>query len=652
MFCSNKIIRSFACVAIAVMSFSFASAQMSRKPSPTREPKGAMDKRPDSAKNSLAKIATQEDFDAIARTYHQGTPYAMPHAMFVIDRRAKNKIYFVNSQKYRFHKDFLLANYLVPRGADVFKPIYIEQDRRFMVGTIAWQKTVDKFTWELWEGDLAPPAMIKAANDTINKAFFQKVYYKPNSIRQEDVTADISIDRVLQDELNKNQEYLALNTGSAVGRIHIIDKLDDTVEIGDNEILVLKELPINLPPVRGIIIAKPSSPLSHINILAKGWNIPNVYIKDADKLLREYDTFVYRLDADLTDYKLVPASLDELKTSFISPDQQVPPADLKTTKLLGLKEMRKKDSIAYGAKSANLGEMLNSKLTSITVPDGFSIPYHWYDKFMKDNKLNDIIEELMDTNEFVHNPRIRRQKLEEFRRSIQNGTFDPELRKEVISKWKTQLGGKPVFVRSSSNSEDLPNFSGAGLYSSVANVIEEDKLIEAVKKVWSSLWNFQGYEARVRNYVSQTDVYMSALVQIGIDMEKGGVMITKDPFDERNRNAVYISAVCGHNSKVVDNVGIPEQILFNPKSNSVIVMTLSQQENALAFDANGDLKETVDKCAGAKKRVLTDLQARNLAKAAISIRSAFGGKKEQDIEWGILNDKIFVVQSRPYIDKK
>jgi len=135
-------------------------------------------------------------------------------------------------------------------------------------------------------------------------------------------------------------------------------------------------------------------------------------------------------------------------------------------------------------------------------------------------------------------------------------------------------------------------------------------------------------------------------------MQKGGVMITKDPFDDRSRNSVYISAVCGHNSKVVDNVGIPEQILFNPKSNSVVVMTLSQQENALEFDQNGDLKETADKCAGAKKRVLTDLEARSLARAAINIRTAFGGKKEQDIEWGILNRRIYIVQARPYIDKK
>lgn len=625
-------------------------AQMSRKPTPTREPAGVMGKKPDSNKNSLPKLNSRAEFDSIGRVYHRGTPYAMPHTMFVIDRKSNNKIYFVNSQKYRFHKDFLLANYLIPRGAEIFKPIYVDQDRRFIVGTIAWQGPVEKFTWELWEGDLASAEIIKLANSTINKGFFQKVFYKPNSIRQEDVTVNIGIDRILQDELNRNQAYLALNTGKAIGRLHIIDKLDDSVEIGDNEIIVLKELPLTLPPVRGVIVAKPSSPLSHINILAKGWNIPNVYIKNADKLFRDLDTYWIKLDANLTDYSFDKVTrTDELPKP---PDELIPPSDLKTTRLGPLGSMRKADSIKYGSKSANLGEMLFRKIPGIIVPDGFTVPFYWYDKFMKDNGLDKVILDLMDENDFVHNPKIRRKKLEDFRAAIQNGKFDDDLRASVLNQWKTQLGGKPVFVRSSSNSEDLPNFSGAGLYSSVPNVIEDEKLIEAVKKVWGSLWKFEAYEARVRNYVSQTDVYMSALIQTGVDMEKGGVMITKDPFDDRNLNSVYISAVCGHNSKVVDNAGIPEQILFNPKSNSVIVMTLSQQENSLAFDENGDLKETADKCAGAKKRVLTDLQARALATAAIKIRTAFGGKNQQDIEWGILNNKLYVVQSRPYIDKK
>jgi Phosphoenolpyruvate synthase/pyruvate phosphate dikinase len=637
---------------LTILFSSLIFGQMARKPSPTREPKDAMDKKPDSPARSLSEIKSQEDFDSIARVYHQNTPYALPHAMFVIDRKNKNKIYYVNSQRYRFHKDFLLANYLVARGDDVFKPIYLDEKRRFIVGTIAWQKPVEKFTWELWEGDLATAEHIMLANEVINKTFFQPVAYKPNSIRQEDVSANLGIERVLQSDINKNQEYLALNTGEAVGRIHIIEKLDDTVEIGDNEILVLKELPLSLPPVRGIIVAKPSSPLSHVNILAKGWGIPNVYIKDADKLFKEYDTFVYKLEANLTDYKLTRATTEDLAEKFVSPDEQIPPVNLMVKKLAGLREMRKKDSIIYGSKAANQGELINMGLTGAIIPDGFGVPFYWYDKFMKDNGFDRIIEEYIDDLDFVHNPRYRREKLEELRAKIQKGKFDEGLRRQIIQRWRTQLGGRSVFVRSSSNSEDLPNFSGAGLYTSVPNVKTEDELIEAVKKVWASLWKFEAYEARVRNYVSQLDVYMSALIQLSVNMDRGGVMITKDPFDDENRNAIYISAACGHGQNVVNNNGLPEQLLFNPSSNSVVVMTLTQLENSFIFDEKGGLKETRDKCVNAQGRVLSDAQARNLAQVALRIKRIFGGKTEQDIEYGFIRNQLYIVQARPYIEKK
>src|SRR5688500_5909240 len=198
---------------LLIVCCALLTAQMARKPSPSNEPAGVMDKKPDSKKNSLLTVMSEADFNSIARVYHPNTPYALPHAMFVIDRRSQNKIYFVNSQRFRFHKDFLLATYLVPRGADVFKPIYIDEDRRFIVGTIAWQKPVEKYTWELWEGDLASAEHIATANEAINKHFFAPVAYKPNSLRQEDVSRALKIDRVLQTELNKNQEYLALNTG-------------------------------------------------------------------------------------------------------------------------------------------------------------------------------------------------------------------------------------------------------------------------------------------------------------------------------------------------------------------------------------------------------------------------------------------------------
>ncbi len=198
------------------------------------------------------------------------------------------------------------------------------------------------------------------------------------------------------------------------------------------------------------------------------------------------------------------------------------------------------------------------------------------------------------------------------------------------------------------NAEDLPNFSGAGLYDTVKNVKTEKKLIEAVKTVWASLWNFEAYEARVRNYVDQHTVHMSALIQVGVNMDSGGVMFTKDPFDADNKNAIYISAVWGHNDSITANKFIPEQVLFNPKSNAVQVLTLTQQNTVIKFDEGGDLAESDETV---KRRVLNDKNVRELVKTANNIKRVFGGKKEQDIEWGIMNGKIYIVQARPYVDK-
>src|SRR5262249_38203172 len=156
--------------------------------------------------------------------------------------------------------------------------------RRLIVGTIAWQSPVEKFTFEFWEGDLATPQMISEAYSTIKKSFFADIAFKPNSTRQDSASANLKIPIVTADEISKNQEYLALNVAKGVGRFHVIDKLDDTVEIGYNEILILKDVPVDLPPVAGIIVSQPTSPLSHINLLAKGWDIPNAYIKNANDL--------------------------------------------------------------------------------------------------------------------------------------------------------------------------------------------------------------------------------------------------------------------------------------------------------------------------------------------------------------------------------
>jgi len=600
---------------------------------------------------SLPAITSQAQFDTISITYDANTPYALPHALFVIDRKDQNKIYYVNTKRYSFHKDFVNGTYLsLESGKEFFDNNYLKPNRRFILGTVAYQTPLKRWTYEFWEGDLIPADQIQLAGEIINKTFFAPVAFKPNSLRQDEASRQMAgVDRVLQSDIAREQAYQALNLAKGLGRIHIINKLDDHVEIGFNEILVLDEVPVQLPPVAGIITSQPSTPLSHINLLAKGWGIPNAYIKNAKELLKQYDGWWVAFETTRDNYSIKRADLNQLHEYERRLKERLdvvkPHSDLSETRLLNLSHQRRVSSIAFGGKSANLGEVMHAKLPGIIVPGGFSIPFYYYDEFIKRNNIDDEIFTLLNDQKFVHDPAYRREHLTTLREHIQKASFDPELRKEILEKVKREYAEKGLFVRSSSNSEDLPKFSGAGLYTTVPNVRGENELIEAIKTVWASLWNFEAYEFRERANVDHSKIFMAVLIQEGINSESSGVMISTDPFDKENVGAIYISAKRGLGIKVVEGQRIAEQIIFRPRTNAVQVLTRSAEDSLLTFDDKGGVKEVP---ITGDRVVLTDDLIRRLVRAANEIKRVFGSR-DQDIEWAYMKGQIFIVQSRPYI---
>ena len=600
---------------------------------------------------SLPKISSQAEFDALSVTYDANTPYALPHVMIVIDRKDGNKIYYVNKKRYSFHKDFVNGTYLsLERGREFFENNYIKPNRRFILGTLAYQTPVKRWTFEFWEGDLIPTDQIQLTYNVINKTFFAPVAFKPNSLRQDEATVSIAaMQRILQSDIAKEQEYQALNVAKGLGRIHIIPKLDDHVEIGSNEILVLDEVPVNLPPVAGIITSHPSTPLSHINLLAKGWGIPNAYIKNAKELLKQYDGWWVSFETLRENYTIKRADMNQLREyqrrQAERLDVMKPRFDLSETRLLSLAQQRSRSSLAFGGKSANLGEVLNARLPGIVVPNGFTVPFYYYDEFIKRNKLDEVIFGLVNDQKFVHDPAYRREKLVQLRQTIEAADFNPKLKQMVLEKVAREYAGKGLFVRSSSNSEDLPNFSGAGLYTTVPNVRGDQQLIDAIKKVWASLWNFEAYEARERASVDHSKIFMAVLLQEGINSESSGVIISTDPFDSENKGAIYISAKRGLGIKVVEGQRIAEQVIFRPRTNAVQVLTRSAEDSLLTFDEKGGVKEVP---ITGDRVVLTDEVIRRLVKATTDIKRVFGNR-DQDIEWAYMKGQIYIVQSRPFV---
>jgi hypothetical protein len=634
--------------AIETRSQSTASATSGVRPRVAADVKAA------SAKSSPA-IRSRAEFDELAVTYDANTPFALPHVLFVIDRRDHNRVYYVNTKRYKFHKDFVNGTYLsLERGQEFFENNYLKPNRRFIMGTIAYQTPVRRWTFEFWEGDLIPTDQIKLAADVINKSFFVPVAFKPNSSRQDEASANLEgLQRILQTEISRNQEYQPLNVAKSLGRIHIIPKLDEHVEIGFNEILVLDEVPVQLPPVAGIITTKPSTPLSHINLLAKGWGIPNVYIKNAQELFKEYNGWWVEFDARHDTYTIKRAdtsALDEYQKRLKERlDVMKPRSDLSVKELAGLSAQRASSVIAYGAKSANLGELIHARLKGIVVPPGFTIPFFYYDQFLRENKLDDAIYQMLNDQKFVHDPAYRRAALAKMRERFQRGTINAELRAETLRRLHAEFPDKGVFARSSTNSEDLPNFNGAGLYTSMPNLRSDEQLMEGVKTVWASVWNFEAYEARERAGIDHAKIYMAVLIQEGINSESSGVMITADPFNREinpiKKDTIYISAKRGLGMKVVEGQRIAEQVIFVPIANAVQVLTRSEEDSLLTFDEHGGIKEIP---ISGERIVLTDDVVRRLAAAAASIKRIFHGK-DQDIEWAYMKGQVYIVQARPYI---
>ena len=603
----------------------------------------------------LHRIASRAEFDKFSRTWYEGRFYALPHLMFIIDRASRNRVYYINSKRYSLHREFANANYLtLERGEEFFRHNYLEPGRRFILGTIAWQTTRQRFTFEFWEGDRLTPEILNAAYQSLNASFFTGLAFKPNSSQQEEALAQApDVPAMPPEDIASSLGYLPLNLAEGIGVLRIIDRMSEETIIDRNEIVIFKEPPLTLTPLSGIITTTFSTPLAHVNLLARGWGVPNAFIKDADRLFAPLEgKFVYFKTGE-DGYTLRPA--DSAETAEYGrrlaerSDLLAPEADLEFREMRGLSRQRRVDARRFGAKSANLGELFaalgRGAVRDISIPGGFTIPFFYYIQFIEQNRLEEEILTMLSDDRFNHDPAYRKQRLAQLRENISNGRLAPDFVRAVIARKRVLLGGKGVFVRSSTNSEDLPYFSGAGLYTSVPNVRDDEALLAAVKTVWASLWNYAAYEARESFGINHAAVYPAVLIQEAINADAAGVLITTNPFDREEPRAVYINAKRGLGIRVVEGKRVAEQLIYHTRTGAVRVLTRSGEDSMLTFDENGGVREVnIEK----DRRVLTDGIVRRLARAALQIEKVFGGQ-DQDIEWLTIGNRIHIVQSRPFI---
>ncbi len=600
------------------------------------------------------KIPDAETFDAYSKELG-GERFAK----FVLDLKT-NAIYYFDVNVFPVHKDFIFgALYKKPKTPAAVRLVdrnYHEDKPDFMMCYVVHHVSSDQWTFAYWAGDQATPAHVARAYKRIKETFYNgdKIRFRPDSDHQVKVAKSTKgVPFVLNDELYKAQAYTAFNVGSSVGRLRIVpaEIPEEQLTFLPDEIVVLKAVLSDITPVAGIISETFSTPLSHLSLRAKGWKIPNIGLVDAQAKLQALDGKIVFFEAKGTAHTIRIASPAEAKANAEKraaiPKVTIPKVDLVSDDLRTLENMRAKDEVIFGPKAANLGEIIHGKLANMKVPPGFGIPFKYYEEHLKANGIDKQLTALLEDPAIQKDSDLRKVKLEALRKAIETAPFSKELRAKIEA-GLAALGPaeQGVFVRSSTNAEDLVNFSGAGLHDTKPNVKGLDAVCEAIKFVWASSWTLRAYDARAFAGIDQNTVYGSALVQVGVPATAAGVVATVHPTDPDDEKNYTINAKSGLGMAVVDGRKIPESLIVSWYNRGIRVLSRSDEPTMLMFDEKGGVHEVPNPNKG--KPVLSDQKAVQLAIVSKRLTELFKNPK-LDIEWVYVGDQLYIVQTRPLV---
>lgn len=337
----------------------------------------------------------------------------------------------------------------------------------------------------------------------------------------------------------------------------------------------------------------------------------------------------------------------------------------KEAMVLWFDEIQLDDIPLVGGKNASLGEMVQAlSKKGVKVPNGFSVTAEAYRFFLKENKLNDTINDILEGLD-THNLDNLRQRGAQVRQAVLSASFSSALEQEIIEAYERlsqgQSGFIDVAVRSSATAEDLPDASFAGQQESYLNVQGPLPLLETCKRCFASLFTDRAISYRKDKGYDHHQIALSVGVQqmVRSDLAAAGVMFSIDT-ETGFRNAVLINASYGLGENVVQGSVNPDEFyVFKPTLKTgfrpILQKSLGSKEFKLIHDiGGGKMVKNVPVSPDDRKRFsITDEDILTLARWACVIEDHYsqkkGGDSPMDIEWAKdgRTGELFIVQARP-----
>ncbi|MFJ7511707.1 phosphoenolpyruvate synthase [Peribacillus simplex] len=307
--------------------------------------------------------------------------------------------------------------------------------------------------------------------------------------------------------------------------------------------------------------------------------------------------------------------------------------------VLGFQEMEKTQLLLVGGKGVKLGEL--SKIQGIKVPEGFCVTTVGYQKAIEQNETFQALLEQLTLLKVED-----RGQIGEISRMIRQIIMEMEIPSDVVKEvahYLSQFGDEHAYaVRSSATAEDLPHASFAGQQDTYLNIIGKEAILQHISKCWASLFTDRAVIYRMQNGFDHSQVYLSVIVQRMVFPQASGILFTADPITS-NRKLLSIDASFGLGEALVSGLVSPD--CYKVQEEEIVDKMITTKKLAIYGLKEGGTETKQIDPDQQKTQTLTEQQILQLARTGRQIEAYFGCP--QDIEWCLVDDTFFIVQSRP-----
>ncbi|MDM5284121.1 phosphoenolpyruvate synthase [Peribacillus frigoritolerans] len=307
--------------------------------------------------------------------------------------------------------------------------------------------------------------------------------------------------------------------------------------------------------------------------------------------------------------------------------------------VLEFREIDKTKQMVVGGKGMNLGEC--SRIDGILVPEGFCVTTEAFKRVIGEN---DELHQLLD--QLAVQKVDERKRISEISRKIRDLIEGIEIDKgieEDIDRCLLTFGFEHAYaVRSSATAEDLPFASFAGQQDTYLNIKGKDAILQHISKCWASLFTDRAMVYRMQNGFDHREVYLSVVIQRMIFPQASGILFTADPVSS-NRKVLSIDASFGLGEALVS--GLVSADNYKVQEGRIVEKKISTKKLAIYARKEGGTVEKEIEPGQQVLSTLSDEQVLELERVGRKLEAHFGCP--QDIEWCLVDDTFYIVQSRP-----